>query len=163
MPGSGWVQLPGLVGDGAGQRAIMITAGFGLPPGIDDRAAALADRLVIPHPRLGIDRLADGAQQPQAGEIVLVRPLIAPFDEGADGGGRGVENADAVLLDDLPEAVFVGQLGRPFVHDGGGAVGERAVDDVAVAGHPADVGRAPVGVVFLEVEDPPVVSDVPSR
>src|SRR5690606_29958280 len=41
----------------------------------------------------------------------------------------------------------------PLVHDRGGAEGERAVDDVAVPGDPADVGGAPVDVVLLEVED----------
>ena len=47
-----------------------------------------------------------------------------------------------------------GVVGRALVHDRGGAVGERPVDDVAVPGHPADVGRAPVDVgVRLEVED----------
>ena len=48
----------------------------------------------------------------------------------------------------------VGIVRRAFVHDTGGAVQQRAVDDVAVAGDPADIGRAPVGVFFLEVEDP---------
>ena len=37
---------------------------------------------------------------------------------------------------------------RAFVHDRRGAVGQRAVDDVAVPGHPADVGRTPVDVVL---------------
>ncbi len=36
-------------------------AGFGLPPGVDHRAALAADHAVVPHPRLGVDRLADGA------------------------------------------------------------------------------------------------------
>ncbi len=36
----------------------------------------------------------------------------------------------------------------------GGAGGKRAVDDVAVAGHPADIGGAPVGVFVAQVEDP---------
>ena len=80
--------------------------------------------------------------------------LGAPAHEGADGGRRGVEDRHAVALDDLPEAILVRPVGRAFVHHDGGAVGERAVDDVAVAGHPADVGRAPVDVVVLQVEDP---------
>src|SRR5688572_19517054 len=33
--------------------------GLGLPPGIDDRTAPAADVLLVPHPGLGIDRLAD--------------------------------------------------------------------------------------------------------
>ena len=35
------------------------------------------------------------------------------------------------------------------------AVRERTVDDVAVAGDPADVGRAPVDVVVLQIENEP--------
>ena len=62
----------GLGGRGAGERADHDAAGFGLPPGIDDRAAAAADLLVIPHPGFRIDRLADGAEQPQARQVVLL-------------------------------------------------------------------------------------------
>src|SRR6185312_7126485 len=85
---------------------------------------------------------------------VLFGPLVAPLDEGADGGGRGVEDADFVALDDGPETVGLGKVGRAFVHEAGGAVLQRAVDDVAVSGDPSDVGGAPVGVFFFEVEDP---------
>ncbi len=85
---------------------------------------------------------------------MLRGPLGAPAHEGADGRGRGVEDGDAVALDDLPEAILLRPVGRAFVHQHGGAVRERSVDDVAVAGDPADVGRAPVDVVLLEVEDP---------
>ena len=46
----------------SGQRCNQNRARFGLPPGIDDRAALAADHLVIPDPGLGIDRLADGAE-----------------------------------------------------------------------------------------------------
>ena len=47
----------------------------------------------------------------------------------------------------------VGVSGEPSVQDPGRPVGERSVDDVLVAGDPADVSRAPVDVVGLEVED----------
>ena len=54
----------------------------------------------------------------------------------------------------LPPHVLVGIVRRALVHDAGRAVRERPVDDVAVAGDPADVGRAPVDVlVRLQVED----------
>ena len=79
--------------------------------------------------------------------------LLAPAHEGADRRRRGVEDRHAVLLDDRPEAVLVGVVGRALVHHAGRAVGQRPVDDVAVAGDPADVGRAPVDVVVLQVED----------
>ena len=135
------------------QRRHHDAARLGLPPGVDDRAAPAADDLVVPHPGLGVDRLADAAEQPQRREIVLLRQIVAPADEGADRRRRRVEDGDLVPLDDRPEAVLLGGIGRPFVHDGGGAVGERAVDDVAVPGDPADVGGAPVDVVLAQVED----------
>src|SRR5216684_5456034 len=81
-------------------------------------------------------------------------PLVAPLDEGADGGGRGVEDVHLVALDDGPEAVGLGVVGGAFVHQAGGAVLQRAVDDVAVAGDPSDVGGTPEGVFFFEIEDP---------
>ena len=76
-----------------------------------------------------------------------------PLHAGADRGRRRVEDRHAVALDDLPPAVLGRVVGRALVHDAGRAVGERPVDDVGVAGDPADVGAAPVDVVVLEVED----------
>ena len=72
MPGSGLVQLPGLVAMAPGSGRHHDAAGLGLPPGIDDRAALAADLAVVPHPRFGIDPFADRAQQPQARQVVLV-------------------------------------------------------------------------------------------
>ncbi len=84
---------------------------------------------------------------------MLVDPVVAPLDEGADGGGRGVEDAYLVVVDELPEAVVLREVGRALIHHDGGAVLQRAVDDVAVAGDPADVRRTPVDVVLLQVKD----------
>ncbi len=54
---------------------------------------------------------------------------------------------------DLPPAALVRGVRGAFVHDLGGAVDERRVGDVGVAGDPADVGRAPVDVRFrVQVE-----------
>ncbi len=92
-------------------------AGLGLPPGVHDRAALLADDPVVPLPGLRVDRLADRAQQAQRGEIVPVGPGLAEAHQAADGGRRGVEDGDAVLLDHLPPAVRVGIGRRAFVHE----------------------------------------------
>ena len=62
MPGKGIVAEPGLVVTTPGSGVIMIAAGLGLPPGVHDRAALAADVLVVPDPRLGIDRLADACR-----------------------------------------------------------------------------------------------------
>jgi hypothetical protein len=65
-----------------------------------------------------------------------------------------VEDGHAVTLDDLPPAVAVREVRRPLVQNRRRAVAEGPVDDVAVAGDPADVGGAPVDVgLRLQVED----------
>ena len=71
MPGNGNVALPGFVAVTPGSGVIMIMPGLGLPPGIDDRRLAAADVLVVPEPRLGVDRLADRAQDPERRQVVV--------------------------------------------------------------------------------------------
>ena len=69
-----------------------------------------------------------------------------------------------MVFNDLPEPPLVGPVRGPFVHHDGRPVGERAVDEVRVPGDPADVGRAEIDVVLLEVEHPlRVVTAVPTR
>ena len=135
------------------QRGDHEAAGLGLPPGVHDRAALFADDVVIPPPGLRVDRLAHRAQQAQAAQVVAVGPGLAEAHQAADGGGRGVEDGDAVLLDHLPPAVGVGVVRRAFVHEAGRAVQQRRIDDVAVPGDPARVGGAPPAVFVLDVED----------
>ncbi len=84
---------------------------------------------------------------------MLLEPFIAPLHEGTDGRRRSVEDTDLVFVDDAPEAVVFRPVWSAFIHEAGRAEGERAIDDVAVAGDPADVGRAPVNVVVAKVED----------
>src|SRR5437879_6296842 len=43
-------------------------------------------------------------------------------------------------------------VGRALVHDARRAIGERSVDDVGMAGHPADVSGAPEDVFFFQIE-----------
>src|SRR5205814_6849922 len=76
---------------GAGQRRDQNAAGLGLPPGIDDRAAAVADHVMIPLPRFRVDRLADAAEQPQALARGLLDRFVATLHQRADRGRRGVE------------------------------------------------------------------------
>ena len=155
MPGSGNVALPGFSGRRARQRADHDGAGLGLPPRVDDRAPFAADHLVVPDPRLGVDRLADRSDA-AAATRGRASPgyCVAPLHERPDRGRRGVEDRRLVLLDDRPEPVLVGMVGRAFVDHARRAVRERAVDDVGVTGDPADVGGAPVDVgVGMEVED----------
>ena len=57
------------------------------------------------------------------------------------------------LVDHAPEARGGRIVRHAFEHEGGGAVRQRAVQDVAVARHPADVGRAPIDIAVVIVED----------
>ena len=84
---------------------------------------------------------------------MLVEVVVAPFHEGADGCRGGVEDGDTIVGNELPETVGLGPVWRPLVHEAGRPVGERAVDEVAVTCDPADVGGAPVDILFLEIED----------
>ena len=45
-----------------------------------------------------------------------------------------------------------GIVGHAFEHQGGGAVGQRAIDDIAVAGDPADIGGAPIDIALVVIE-----------
>ncbi len=151
-PKNGRVAEPGLSRDRAGQRRDQDAAGLGLPPGVDDRAAPLADHVVVPEPGLGIDRLADRAEQLQALARGLLDRIVAVPHQGADRGRRGVDDLHLVLVDDLPEARDGRVVRHALEHQRDRAVGERAIDDVAVAGDPADVGGAPVDVAVVVVE-----------
>ena len=153
MPKNGVVAEPGFSGVAPGQRRDQNAAGLGLPPGVDDRAAVIADHAIIPFPGFGIDRLADRAEQAQRGARGLFHRLVARLHQRADRGRRGVEDIDLVLVDDLPEPRHRRIIRHAFEHQRGGAVGERAIDDVAVAGDPADVGGAPINVAVVIVED----------
>jgi len=84
---------------------------------------------------------------------VAVGPGVAKTHQPADGGGGGVQDADAIVLDHAPPAVGVRVVGRALIHKAGGAVEQRAVHDIAVPGDPAGVGGAPVAVFISDVED----------
>ena len=83
-----------------------------------------------------------------------LRVSVRRLDQRADRGRRGVEQRDLVLRDHVPEAARVRIRRHAFEHDLGRAERERPIRDVAVAGDPADVGRAPEHVGRLPVEGP---------
>ena len=153
-PGNGRVAEPGLVAIAPGSGVSMMcpvsvchqvsTMGQRSPPMVSRyhiQASGLMGSPTVPSRR----RLR---------HVVLLRPLVAPLDESADRGGRGVEHVHFVPLDDRPEPVGLREIRRALVHQAGGAVLQRAVDDVAVTGDPADVGGTPVGVFLFQIEDP---------
>jgi hypothetical protein len=76
------VAEPGFSGRRAGQRRDQVAAGLGLPPGVDDGAAALRRRRVIPFPGFRVDRLAHRAEQAQdLREVAFTGSSPAPISE----------------------------------------------------------------------------------
>ena len=113
----------------------------------------MADVFVIPHPRFGIDRFADGTEHAERRHVVFRGKFIAEANQSADGGGRGVEGIHFELLDNLPETSSVGECRHAFEHQRRAAVAERTVNHIAVAGDPANVGGAEIDVAFVDVEN----------
>src|SRR5690554_4254284 len=128
-------------------------ARFGLPPSIDDRTAPAPDGRVIPHPGLGVDRLADASEEPEAREIMRLRVLISPANERANRRRGGIEDRHLMALDDIPEARLVGVVRRALVHHHRRGVREHPIDDIAMTRHPADIGGAPIKIVVFQVKD----------
>ncbi len=83
---------------------------------------------------------------------MFLRMFVSPAHEGADCRGGGVEDGDAMPLDDLPETIRFRPVRRPFVHQRCGPVQQRTVDHVGMPGHPADISGAPVDVLIFHVE-----------
>ena len=141
---------------GARQRRDQDAAGLGLPPGVDDRATSVAHHVVVPLPDLRVDRFADRPENAQRTAVVRLDPLIAFARDRSQRRGRRVEEGHAEVVHHLPVAAGIGIRRHRLEHHARRPVGERAVDDVAVPGDPADVRGAEVDVVVVVVEDQPV-------
>src|SRR5690606_4569251 len=98
-------------------------------------------------------RLTHRPQKPEARQVVLQRVLLTPADESTYRGRSCIEDIDLMAVDHVPEAVRARVVRGPFVHEHGGTKGKRPIDDVAVPGHPADVGGAPINIIILDIED----------
>ena len=136
----------------AGQGGHHVAASLGLPPRVNDGAAAAADNIVIPIPGFGVDRLADRAQHLERGKIAFFDIFVALTHERAQSRGGGVELVDLVLFTNLPEAGGVRVGGCALEHQRCCAVRKRPVNDIAVARDPADIGGAPVDVAIVVIK-----------
>ena len=121
-------------------------SGFRLPPGVDDRAAILADHMMIPAPGFGIDRLANRAEQAQRCATGRLHMVVAFLHQRAQRRGGGEQGLDLVAIHDLPDARGRGMIGHAFIHQRRRPIGERPINNIAVACDPADIGGAPIDV-----------------
>ncbi len=109
---------------------------------------------MIPHPCLGVNRLADRAENTKGREFVLFHPLLTFAHQRTDCSRCGVEDTDAELVDDIPEPSGI-RVGRhAFKHYARCSVAERTINNIAVACDPSDVRGAEMDVLRLAVEYP---------
>src|SRR4051794_14814329 len=78
--------------------------------------------------------------------------LLAPLDKSSDSGRGRVKDGDAVTLDDVPKTIERRVIRSPLIHHDRRAVRERAVDNITMAGHPADIGRTPINILVLKIK-----------
>src|SRR5260363_311913 len=119
---------------------------------ISDRTRAVTDHIVEAAPSLRVDGLANRTEYAQTGQIVFAHPGVAKAHESANSGWSGVEASDAVVLNELPPAVGVWVRRTALMHEDGGTVEQRAVDEVGVSVNPARISSTPPAVLFLNVE-----------
>ena len=135
-----------------------MTTGLGLPEGVDDWATAPTNVLVVPLPRGRVNRLTDRTQNAQAGQVVAIwvcRGIAFNcLDQRTNRSRRSVENRYLVVFDHFPETSSVWVRRNAFEDNLCAAERQRAVGNVSVASHPADVGRTPENVFMLQVERP---------
>ncbi len=125
---------------------------FGLPPGIHDRTAALADHAVIPFPGFGIDRLTHRAEQSDRPARRPPDPLVSLAHQRAQRGGCGIEDRHVPAVAHLPEARKVRVVRHALEHQGGRPVRQRSIDHIGVARDPADVSGAPEDLWSVVIE-----------
>src|SRR5208337_3639908 len=125
-------------------------AGFRLPPGVHDDGFAFAHHFVIPAPDFRLNGLADGGHVLEA-VVVFLGLLGARFAKHANGGGRGVEDVHIEAFCNAPGTTGIGELRHAFIKDTGGSKSEGAIDDVGVAGDPADIRHAPIDIFGMNV------------
>src|SRR5882757_8849178 len=62
-----------------------------------------------------------------------------------------MKDVDVEPFRDAPGTPCVGKLRHAFIENAGGAKRERAINDVGMAGNPADVGHTPVDIFGMNV------------
>lgn len=112
----------------------------------------LANDVVVPLPDLGSNGLTNRAQNTEVLHLTS-NVLVASALQQTQSGGGNVELGNLVLVDNVPVAGEVGVGGGALEDDCGDTKEERGVDDVGVAGNPADIATAKEAVSIVNVKD----------
>ena len=129
-----------------------MTARFRLPEGIDDRAIPFADDVIIPVPSFWVDRFTHRAKQFQIAQVMFFNPFRASSHESTDRSWCSIELVHLVLGAGFPEAASIGVGGHAFKHDCRAAIGQGAINDIAVARDPAHVCGTPEHITVVIIE-----------
>ncbi len=124
-----------------------------LPPSVDYRAPLFAHDIEIPAPCLGVDRLTHRTQQAERGTVARCYETTPLSHQCADRSGGSIENVYRMLRDHIPHAAMVGIIRHTFEDDLRGAVEQWAVNDITMAGNPANIGCTPEDFPLLVVEN----------
>ena len=112
----------------------------------------MAEGVLPPDHRLGIERFTHAGQEAQRAEVVLPSELGSGLHQHPDGRGGRVPDRHALLFQDVVPARRV-ELG--LVDDAGHAVGQRRHDAVRRSRHPSRIRRAPEDVAGVQIERQP--------
>src|SRR5205809_7536598 len=80
-------------------------------------------------------------------------PIVPPANKSTDRRRSRIQNVDAIFFDDFPEAIGLRPVRRALVHNGRRTIRQWTINNIAVAGNPADVSGAPKNIFVANVED----------
>ncbi len=107
----------------------------------------------IPFPGLGVDGLSHRSQQAQRLTRCSANRSLTLSHQRADGCRGGIKNRYIMRVTHLPETRRIGIGWHAFEHHRRRAIRERTIDDIGVPCDPTNISRAPVNVVFFQIED----------
>lgn len=123
------------------------------PIGIDDGGLVLSDMVIVPVPGLGIDRFTDGTQDTNGRQVVVVDMVNAKTTEETDGSRSRVKVSETMFFDGLPVTGRGGVYGSGLEEGGCDTISERTVDDIGMAGDPANISHAGEAVIGMDIKD----------
>lgn len=94
-------------GRGKGKRTHKPSYRLRLPIRIHNSASFIADHVIVPKPRLRIDRFADGAQNGQRFPRISLDKSVPVFHQSSNSRRRRVEFGNRILVDDGPESARI--------------------------------------------------------
>src|SRR5690554_3966928 len=123
-----------------------------LPVRIHHCTSAFANLFIVPVPRLRVDKLSHSSNDPQAGQIVTLKPFITQPTKRADGRGCSIKLRDLVLCNQFPVTRGCWICWEGFEEDGSRAQSQGSIDNVSVPCNPADICHARENIAWMVIK-----------